>query len=264
MVETNPIPRKTNLFVQVSVAVVSGVAATVFIQNFIAAPRLPAPAPVKTEAPSEAKPEPAPEPAAPPADNEVDKAIPHPPVADAMMVVPETGGAAPGIVSLYGEEPASPREAAAPPAAVKPAPRTAPAKKAIPAIHLEHSGTRSVYSGPAVGHAFSSDLKPLTFAKIAAPAPKAPAPEAAKAPPPAPPLKFYPILLDKKAIPRKDLFVPSLLHPEIVPEVPFWTDERKRKAVISGLITVAGILYLMLGAGIIRVDKPKYEAEDRL
>jgi hypothetical protein len=264
MAETNPIPRKTNLFVQVSVAVISGVAATFFIQNFISTPALERTAPPKIQPASEARaPESQRHPDASDAGTEVDKNIPHPPAADSMMVVPETGGAAPGMISIYGEEPAA--QAAAPSAAEKAAPNKALAgKKTMPAIHLEHPGSRSVYSGPVVGHAFESDLKPHSFARKEAPLPEVTAKKAAKAQAAAVPLKFYPVLIDKKAIPRKDLFVPSLLHPEIVPETTFWNYERKRKGLISGLITVMGILYLLFAMGIIRVGKPKYQDEDRL
>lgn len=56
------------------------------------------------------------------------------------------------------------------------------------------------------------------------------------------------VLLEKAPIADKDVFVPSLLHPEDVPERLFWTEDRILRVGGSLLIAVIGILFIMTSA----------------
>lgn len=262
MVEVIRRPHKPNLFVQVFVAVISGAAAMYCIQNLRIAPAPSAPA-ARAPTPSAAKASESPRPVEPP------PALPDPsieptrfktetPAPQSMMIVPEPGGAQAGIVAVGAEEPPPPGPGGASPPTVKkkdlPA---APAAQA--AIHLQRSGLHSPYSGQTIGHGFDSpQLSPRIYAKKEAPKPpKEAAPEAVK---PAPAhLIDAPQILNDKPIPQKDIFVPSLIHPEIVPEQPFWDEDLKRKTILAGLIAVSGILYLLLAMGFLNsiVGKPR-------
>jgi hypothetical protein len=167
-----------------------------------------------------------------------------------MLIAPEPGGAPGDVVSIGEDEPAP---AAAAPAAVIAAAASPP--QATPVIHLQRSGLHGAYTDH-VGHDFQSpQLSPRSFAKKAAP--KAPPPEAA--PKTIPHFITSPRSLDDTGIPQKDVFVPSSLHPEIVPETVFWDYEHKRKAVIAGLIALTGVLYLMFVMGVFNalVAKPR-------
>lgn len=260
MVELNPRPYKPNLFVQVSVAVISGAAAMYCIQNL----RL-APAPRAPEARESAA-------KAPPPSSEPPPALPDSsiaparfkaaaPTARSMMVVPEPGGAEEGILSVGADEPAAERRGGdsrtAPKKKKSP---EAPVRKEIPAVHLRRASFHSPYAGPAVGRGFeSAPLAPHLFPKKEE---AAPAEEEQAAPPPVktpPRLIVAPRILSVKPIPQKDIFVPSLLHPEIVPEKPFWNDERKYKALLSGLVALFGVLYLLSALGFFNafIAKPR-------
>lgn len=263
MVEVNPRPRKQPLFVQVSVAVVSGAAAMSFIQTVLPGspsappPRAAAPA-VRAEPqrPSETAPAAVREPSASQADDDSSRFRSAPPAAVSMMVVPEDGGANAGIVAIGDDAPPSPAAAAAAPAAEKAAP-----EKKSSVIHLQKSGLRSRYSG-GVGHEFQAPaLAPHVFAKKEAPK---------EAPPPAPPKSAphyitAPKALSERGVPQKDVFVPSVIHPEDVPDEPFWTYERKRKAVVAGLIALSGLIYFLVVLGFFNsiVAKPRDDDEPR-
>jgi hypothetical protein len=253
-------PHKPNLFVQVSVAVISGAAAMYCIQNLRFVPEPSKAGPAVPPAPIEPKAAPAPEPAEPPP-AQPDPSI-EPPrfktevlAPRSMMVVPEKDGADSGIVSVGSDEPVpAAREAAAPPPKKA---ESAPASKAEPIIHLQRSGLHSPYSGQTIGHGFeSAALQPRPFAKKEAPKPveeEAPV----KAAPPR--LIGAPRIINPAQIPQKDIFVPSLLHPEVVPDPPFWDRELERKAILAGLVALAGIGYLLVGMGFLStlVGRPR-------
>ncbi len=173
-----------------------------------------------------------------------------------MMIVPEPGAASGGVVSIGDDEAAPDR---APPASANETkPGAASTRQGTPVVHLQHSNLHSRYTGD-IGHDFESPaLSPRAFAKKEAPKIARTAPPKA-----APRLISVPRNLDVKGIPEKDIFVPSLLHPEIVPEEPFWSYERKRKAVVAGLIFFTGVFYLMFSLGFFNslVAKPRYEDE---
>ena len=250
MVEINPRPRKPNLFVQVSVAVISGAAAMYCIQSFHAAGESAAPALRQSSPaiePNAPQPPNQPAPGAPPPAPALDpgveppRAQAAPPAAVSMLIMPEPGGASGGIVSVGEDEPVP--GGTAPSAVKKTGSPATPARKETPVIHLQHSGLQSRYTGH-IGHDFQSpQLAPRVYPKKEAP--KAELAAEALEPKPAPHFIAVPRNLDEKGIPQKDIFVPSSLHPEFVPEQPFWDYERKRKAVFAGLIALSGILYLM-------------------
>jgi hypothetical protein len=260
MVELNPRPEKPNLFLQVSIAVISGAAAMYFISNFSAAP-LPkillqpqAAAAPETKVAQPPRPaEPAP-PAAEPSDAEPARYKPAPPPESAMLIKPEPGGAEPGMVSVFGED--APEQSAT--QAAKKEAQAASAAKPVPGVRLEHRAMRTSYASQAIGHDFDA---PRLAAKIYAKPVKEKEKEK-ETPKAKPQTKSYPIFFDKKPIPQKDIFVPSLLHPEIVPEQPFWDYERIRKAVISGIITVSGIVYLLFAMGVISIGKRRVENDE--
>jgi len=260
MVELNPKPYKPNLFVQVSVAVISGAAAMYCIQNVRLAPAPSAPAARE----SAAKPPPLPgepPPALPDSSIEPARFKIAAPTARSMMIAPEPGGAGEGIVSVGADEPAAARsEGDLRPAVKKKKPLAASTRKDIPAVHLRRASFHGPYAGPAVGHGFeSSQLAPRLFPKketTAPPEPEEVSPEPVKTPPR---LLVAPRILSVKPIPQKDIFVPSLLHPEIVTERPFWNDERKYKALLSGLVSLFGVLYLLSALGFFNafIAKPR-------
>jgi hypothetical protein len=261
MVEVIRRPHKPNLFVQVSVAVISGAAAMYCIQNLKVssvppAPAARAPAPVETKAP-EAQPV-EPPPALPDPSIERARFKLDAPAPSSMMIVAEEGGGDKGIVGVGSDEPIPPaRDAGS--ALAKKAKAAAPAAKAAPAFHLQQSGLHSPYSGQIIGHGFASPpMQAKLFAKKEAPqAPEEAAPAPAKARPVA--LISGPRIINEKQIPQKDIFVPSLLHPELVPDQPFWDPDLKRKTVLAGLIAAAGLGYLLLGMGFFAsvIGKPR-------
>jgi hypothetical protein len=257
MVEVIRRPHKPNLFVQVSVAVISGAAAMYCIQNLkvssAPAPGARVPAPVETKAPEPqpVDPPPAlPDPTIEPARFKIDAPAPR-----SMMVVAEEGGADKGIVGVGSDEPIPAASDGGP--APKKAKSAARAAKGAPAIHLQQSGLRSPYSGQTIGHGFAAPpMQPKLFAKKEAPqSPEEAAP--VKARPAA--LISGPRIINQKQIPQKDIFVPSLLHPELVPDQPFWDPDLKRKTLLAGLIAAAGLGYLLLGMGFFAsvIGKPR-------
>ena len=127
-------------------------------------------------------------------------------------------------------------------------------------VHLQPSGLHSRYTDHDVGQGFQSPqlAAPLIHRK-----------ETPPAGPAAQPGQHFisaPRMVGGKGIPQKDLFVPSMLHPEIVPERPFWDYERKRKAAVAWIVALSGIFYLMFALGFFRslVAKPRYEDEPRI
>lgn len=261
MVEVIPRPHKPNLFVQVSVAVISGAAAMYCIQNLkvsSVAPALAArdSAPVETKVPEPQSVEPPPalpDPTIEPARFKVD--VPAP---SSMMVVAEDGGADKGIVAVGSDEPVRAARDGGTTPPLKKAKPAAPAKW-TPAVHLQHSGLHSPYSGETIGHGF--EALPMQFKPFAKKeAPQVPE-EAAPVPVKAPPAAFIsgPRIINEKQIPQKDIFVPSLLHPELVRDKSFWDPDLKRKTLLAGLIAAAGLGYLLLGMGFFAsvIGKPR-------
>jgi hypothetical protein len=269
MVEVNPRPRSQSPLVQIVVALISGAAGMYCLQTFRAAADSSAAAARKNSHPIEAgetppRPVEAPRPAAPaPAVSADDSSRfkPAPPAAVSMMVVPEPGGVSGGVVAVGDDVPAPP--AAAPAAETKAEAGEAPAAEAKPpVIHLQESGLQSRYVG-SIGHGFNAPaLSPHVFAKPKKAAAKA-APPPAAPPKPAPHYMAVARNLDEKGIPQKDVFVPSLLHPEDLPDEEFWTYDRKRKAVLAGIIALSGVFYFMFALGWFQslVAKPRYEDE---
>jgi hypothetical protein len=162
-----------------------------------------------------------------------------------MMIVPETGGATGGVVQIGGDElPAKP--AAAPQAAATKA--AVLEKKEASEFHLQRSNLRPSIAGVSVGRGFDS---PRMNARVYAKAKKEAAPPAQKTREARPELPTITRARDLSTpLPQKDIFVPSLLDPEVVPEHPFWDAERERRVMTSGLVAVAGIIYLLFAMGV--------------
>jgi hypothetical protein len=269
MVEVVRRPRKPNLLVQVTVAVVSGAAAMYCIQNIqplattkeastarSETPPPPSPPPPKAEPVSAPAEGPTPDP-----DIASNRVAAAPPAANSMMIVPEPGGASGGVVAI-GED--APVQAAppAPPRDPAPKPDEEELPKKAPTPHLTKSALQSRYV-PSIGSGFeSSSLTAPQFAQAPKPKPKS-APAPVEKPKEAPHFIVAPKSLNDKPIQQEDVFVPSLLHPEIVPERPFWDNDRKRKAALTGLIAITGFFYLLFVMGVFNsfLAKPKYEEE---
>lgn len=266
MVELNPRPSKPNLFVQVTVAVISGAAVMYMIQNFQASPpalgaAAPAAAPAQPRKFVDVVPMPV-EPQPPPVDSSIKptRYAGPAPAASSMMIVPEEGAATGGVVSVGDDSPAPARA----PSASSPDPEDprAPAVpgRTVPEVHLQKSNLRSRSSGISVGHDFETPrLQARVYARKEAPAAvKAKAKAAAAAE-----VKTISYARDlAKPIPQKDVFVPSLLHPEILPEREFWDAERKRKVAISALVALAGIGYLLTAFGFINLGSRRVEDDE--
>ena len=256
MVELNPRPRRLNLFVQVTVAVISGAAAMYFIQTVQPGALLGKYSSIQSKAPpltahSAAPPAAA---SAPDPDVESNRFKAAPPAAVSMLLVPEPGGAEADIVSV-GDDASGPAERGVQPrvGARNLEPETS--GKGTPIVHLKPSAFhgRSAQVG---GHGFEESA--LTAPQFTNERKSVSEPEAPSRT--APRFITYPRNLSDKPIPQKDLIVPSILHPETAPEKPFWDFERKSKAAFAGLIAVSGLAYLllMLGSGAAFV-KPKFE-----
>lgn len=233
MTETIPRRRPVNVWLQTTVAVLSGAAAMYCLQNLRGAPSAPPPLPAAAPGlgPAE-KPGPVEEKAVttPPPRLKGSKALPE----KAMLVKPEPGGAPEGMVRAFYDDGVQVK-------GVSPY-REMEAEKLPP---------RLVAKATVVGHGFSRlDFKPMTFARKTPP-PKAKAPV---------PVKFYPQMLDKKPLTDKDLVRPSPLHPEDLPEKPFWTEERIFKVVASGLFAIVGFGYCLKASGLLDPREPEEKA----
>jgi len=265
MPELNPRPHKPNLFVQVSVAVISGAAVMYIVQNFSDAPVVQRylftkdATKVVAKAAEPEKASPPPQRPAPTTEdlqdiNAVRAQLPAP-APSSMMVVPEPGGRGDGILAVDGDEsmlePEKSDKAGEPDQPERPKAKTLSATGA-PVLHLGEPTDRRVIGGMKVGTGFGSKaLHVHEFAKKEAPAPVAPKPKEK----PKPQTKHYAMLFEKTPIPRKDLYVPGLLNPDVVPEKEFWDEKRKRNVVLAGLIALFGIFYLLFATGAFGVGK---------
>ena len=270
MPELNPRPHKPNLFVQVSVAVISGAAVMYVVQNFSDAPafqklfgKAPPPAAAKPREPEKPNEATLPNRPAPTAEDLADinavRGQGPVPAPSSMMVVPEPGGRESGILAIDGDEsmlePETPRPDEEARGTREARPRTLSATGA-PVRHLEDTGDRSVIGGVHVGKGFGGKgLHLHEFAKKEAPA--AAAPQARrKAKPQA---RHYAVVFEKTPIPRKDLFVPGMLNPDVAPEKEFWDEQRKRNVSLAALLAVFGVLYLCFATGVFGVGKRRTE-----
>ncbi|MFI5345037.1 MAG: hypothetical protein ACHQ51_01565 [Elusimicrobiota bacterium] len=260
MPELNPRPNKPNLFVQVSVAVISGAAVMYVVQNFSDAPVVQRFLFTKAAPQAAAKaPEPEkhslPERPVPTAEdlqdiNAVKGDLPKP-AASSMMVVPEPGGREAGILGVGDDEsmlePEKPQEPGEP---ERPKPKTLSATGA-PVVRLSETENREVIGGMKVGKGFgSSGMHLHQFAqKEAAP------PPVVRTVKPKPRTRHYTRVFEKTPIPRKDLFMPGMLDPDAPPEKVFWDESRKRNVILAGLVALCGVFYLLFGTGAFGVGK---------
>jgi hypothetical protein len=254
MPELNPRPHRPNLFVQVSVAVMSGAAVMYIVQNFSAAPAKDAAASVaKAAEPAKAAQPQRPVPTAEDLQdlNAVRMTQPAP-AESSMMVIPESGGREAGILGvgedesmLEPEKPQEPGEPARPRA-------KAESPAGAPIVHLGEASDRRVIGGIKVGNGFGgSKLHLHEFARKEAPPPEAPKAK----PKPKPQARHYTMVFEKTPIPRKDLYVPGMLNPDIVPEKVFWDETRKRNVILAGLLAGFGVIYLCFATGVFGVGK---------
>lgn len=246
MPETIKRPKKPNTFIQVSVAVVSGMAAMYCVQNFSGASQLekaivprnlpgfkaaPEPKlvePVKPYAPAE-----------PPAPVRV-------PVQDSMLIKPEPGlsGEDAGVLAAGWDDP---EKLQAPSRKKKTAPAAKPEPKPVPKIGLKEARFSGRHQ---VSYDSGFQRVELTAKVYTKPRPMTPPPED-EAPAPKPAAKTQVRLLSTTPIPEFEVVRPPTFDPAALPPKPFWTTERRYKVGISGLITIAGVAYFLNASGVL-------------
>ena len=254
MPELNPrrVASTKGRFAQVSAAVLAGMAAMFCLQNVIefrretarpAAPPLAAPA-----APGEPEP---------------DISLPLPegvkrqagPVPSSMMLKPEEGIKEGGdeVVGVSGEQAPPKFDYTAPP------PPEAQKAKKKERVRLKDRTMESRFASRAANTngRFTEFHRPVPKAEEYVP----PAPMAA-APPPKPVTGASGIkLIEKPAAPLENL-QPALIAQITVPEVIFWTKQRKINIGVALVVLVLGIIYFVYASGV--HDAPPERAEGEL
>lgn len=249
-------PRRVNStkgrFAQVSAAVLAGMAAMFCLQNVIEFRREAA----RPAAPPMAA-------AAAPGAPEPDISVPLPegvkrqagPVPSSMMLKPEDGINRGGdeVVGVSGEQAPPKFDYKAPP----PPPAAAKKKKEMP--HLKDRTMDSKFASSAVRNDGRFSGIKHREAPEAAPAPSAPEPVKAEAKPVVGASGIKPI---EKVSAVPENLQPALLAQITVPEVIFWTKQRKINVGIALVLMVVGLVYLVYASGV--RDAPPERAEGEL
>lgn len=234
MPELNPrrVPPTKARFAQVTAAVLAGMAAMFCIQNVIE---------FRREAARPAAPAPAPEPAEPEPVLDLPAGVRRQagPAPSSMMLKPEPGlsGAGASVVGVSGEEAPSRYEAPPPP----PPPKAK--KKEMPRLQ-----DRTMES-PFASNAVRNDGRFSRIKRLAPKEEEAPA-AAAPAPAPKPVAGASGIAPIAKAEAEPEHLKPAPIAQLTVPEVVFWTKERKLQVGAALAVMILGILYLFYATGI--------------
>ena len=236
MPELNPrrVPPTKARFAQVTAAVLSGMAAMFCIQNVIEFRREAA----RPAAPAAAA---SPEPAPPPPDIDLPAGVRRQagPAPSSMMLKPEPGlSAAPvSVVGVSGEE--------APPKYTPPAAPPPPKAKKKEMPRLQDRTMESPFASNAV----RNDGR---FSRIKRMAPKEEPPEAPApaAPPPEPVAGASAMAVIERPGEEPEHLKPAPIAQITVPEVVFWTKERKLQVGAALVVMVLGVLYLVYATGI--------------
>lgn len=245
-------PSKPNTFVQVSVAVISGMAAMYCVQNFKGMSQLEK-AMVPRDLPGlEGAPKPKliePVPAYAPGARE--SAPPRVPVQDSMMIKPEPGlgGEDPGVLAAGWDDPEKPQAPAAKKKAA--AVEAPPAPKPVPKIGLKDARFSGRHQTTSFGSSFRHpELSAKTYEK---PKPKeqAPPPDEAEEPAAKPVPKTKVRVLSDTPIQESQVVRPPEFDPQAIPPTPFWTTERRYKVGVSGLIAIVGAAYFLYASGVL-------------
>ncbi|MBI2789389.1 MAG: hypothetical protein HYX59_11960 [Elusimicrobia bacterium] len=235
MPELNPrrvAPTKAR-FAQVTAAVLAGMAAMFCIQNVIEFRREAArPAPVAAAAPDEPQPV-------------IDVPLPQGvrrqagPVPSSMMLKPEPGLSKAGVavVGVSGEE--------APPKYEPPPPPPEPKAKKKEMPRLQDRTMESRFASNAVRN--DGRFSRIKHRVVEEEAPPAAAPAA---PPPAPAAGASGIALIERPAAEPEHLKPAPIAQLTVPEVVFWTKERKLQVGAALVVMVLGVLYLFYATGI--------------